>query len=118
MSFIVEAESLFDAVQIRSPKAKMGASYVLARKLSYQARKHIADHEFVFPKHRKYPIQDIEHARDALSRASGSHNPAVKSKVFREVYRRYPQLRKRGSAMMRYLGKHANYSRRHRRQKL
>lgn len=46
---------------------------------------------FVFPGKRAYPIHDLAHARDALSRSSGKPEAgAVKA----AVYSRYPALRK------------------------
>ena len=62
-------------------------------KLTYQERKHLPSKSFVFPKERKYPIQDEAHARDALSRVSADGTPAEKEAVRREVARRYPGIK-------------------------
>jgi len=43
-------------------------------KLTYEERKELPQGEFVFPKTRRYPIEDAAHARDALARSSGSRN--------------------------------------------
>ena len=91
MSFIARATKLFP---------------VTAKKLTSAARDALPSSEFVFPKQRKYPIADISHARDALARASGSHNPAIKHKVFMAVYRKFPQLRKPGTALHSYVKAH------------
>ena len=40
-------------------------------KLTYEERKELPQGEFVFPKTRRYPIEDAAHARDALARSSG-----------------------------------------------
>ena len=36
-------------------------------KLTYEERKELPKSEFVFPKTRRYPIEDAAHARDALA---------------------------------------------------
>jgi hypothetical protein len=41
-------------------------------KLTYEKRKELPKGDFVFPKTRRYPIEDAAHARDALARSSGS----------------------------------------------
>ncbi len=59
-------------------------------KLSYGERKDLPPTEFVFPKTRRYPIDTIERARDALARSSGKpEEEAVRA----AVNRKYPQLR-------------------------
>ena len=40
-----------------------------------------------------YPIPDISHARNALARSSGK---PVEAQVRAKVYKKYPQLRKKG----------------------
>jgi hypothetical protein len=40
-------------------------------KLTYEMRKELPKGDFVFPKTRRYPIEDAAHARDALARSSG-----------------------------------------------
>ena len=64
-------------------------------KLTYQARKDLKPDTFVFPKTRKFPIPDLAHARDALSRA-GAKGGAVESAVRSEVKRRFPQIKVAG----------------------
>ncbi len=46
---------------------------------------------------RKFPIEDISHARNALSRA-GAQGGAVEAAVDRKVYAKYPGLKKRHDA--------------------
>ena len=60
-------------------------------KLSSHGRDEIKDSNFALPKERKYPIQDISHARNALARASGKPE---ESKVRAAVYAKYPSLNK------------------------
>lgn len=43
---------------------------------------------------RRYPIHDLAHARNALSRVAQNGTPAEQTKVRAAVYRKYPQLRK------------------------
>lgn len=59
-------------------------------KLSTKGRKHIKETNFALPAERKYPINDISHARNALSRSSGKPEEA---KVKAAVYRKYPSLK-------------------------
>jgi len=40
-------------------------------KLTYAQREDLPKGDFVFPKTRRYPIEDAQHARDALARSSG-----------------------------------------------
>ncbi len=61
------------------------------KKLTYQARQNLPASAFVFPKTKGYPIEDINHARNALARSSGKPEEMA---VKRAVYRRYPQLKK------------------------
>lgn len=58
--------------------------------MSAKARKQLKPSDFVFPKERRYPIQDLAHARNALARASGKPEEAT---VKAAVYKRYPELR-------------------------
>lgn len=67
-------------------------------KLTYQQRKRLPSGSFVFPKERKYPIEDLPHARNALARVAQHGTPSEIAKVRAAVYRKYPQLRKRKHA--------------------
>jgi hypothetical protein len=58
-------------------------------KLTYEERKKLPTGDFVFPKTRRYPIEDAAHARDALARSSGKPEHA---KVVAAVKRRYPEI--------------------------
>jgi len=67
----------------------------VAKKLTYQGRKHIAASNFVFPKEKRYPVHDLAHARNALARVAAHGTPAEQAKVRAVVYSKYPQLKKR-----------------------
>lgn len=58
-------------------------------KLTYEKRKDLPKEDFVYPKTRRYPIEDAAHARDALARSSGKPEHA---KVVAAVRRRYPEI--------------------------
>ena len=58
-------------------------------KLTYEDRKELPKGEFVFPKTRRYPIEDSAHARDALARSSGKPEHAT---VVEAVKRKYPEI--------------------------
>lgn len=60
--------------------------------LSTSKRNDLPDSDFVFPKDRRYPINDIEHARNALARVSQHGSPDEKSKVKAAVKRKYPSI--------------------------
>ena len=72
---------------------KTGAPIVVEKKLTYKARKSLPKKSFVYPKERKYPIHDISHARNALSRVSQHGTPAEKRKVRSAVCNKYPSLK-------------------------
>ena len=61
-------------------------------KLTYAQRKRLPARSFVYPKKRKYPIENISHARDALARVSQFGTPAEKKRVRALVHRRYPKI--------------------------
>lgn len=72
-------------------------------KLHAKIRNALPDSDFALIVHkdgkeiRKYPIQNIGHARNALARAA-AQGPAVEAKVDRKVYAKYPALKKRHDA--------------------
>jgi len=59
--------------------------------LTTKKRKALPKSVFAVPAERKFPINDLSHARNALSRASGTKYEA---QVRAAVYKRYPQLNK------------------------
>lgn len=64
----------------------------LEKKLTSKKRKSLPSSSFVFPKERKYPIHDISHARNALSRVAQHGTPEEKKKVKAAVQKRYPSI--------------------------
>jgi len=60
-------------------------------KLTTVKRNALPASAFVFPKTREFPIHDINHARDALSRAAAKGGE-VERKVRAAVHRRYPSI--------------------------
>ena len=58
-------------------------------KLTNTERKELPKGNFVFPKTRRYPIEDAAHARDALARSSGKPEHAA---VVTAVRRKYPKI--------------------------
>lgn len=62
--------------------------------LTSAERKSMPASKFVFPKSRKFPIEDKVHARDALSRA-GAKGGSVAEKVRAAVARKYPSIKQK-----------------------
>lgn len=60
--------------------------------LTAATRNALPDSAFALPG-RRYPIHNIAHARDALSRVSANGSEDEKAKVRRAVYHRYPSLK-------------------------
>jgi len=60
-------------------------------KLTTAKRKALPAKSFAGPD-RSYPINDPNHARNALARVSQHGTPAVKAKVRAAVHRKYPDI--------------------------
>lgn len=58
-------------------------------KLTQAARKDLPKGDFVYPKTRRYPIEDAAHARDALARSSGKPAHAA---VVAAVKQKFPEI--------------------------
>ena len=58
-------------------------------KLTYAEREELPKADFVFPKTRRYPIEDAAHARDALARSSGKPEHAA---VVAAVKSKFPEI--------------------------
>ena len=58
-------------------------------KLTQTEREELPKGDFVYPKTRRYPIEDAAHARDALARASGKPEHAA---VVAAVRRKFPDI--------------------------
>lgn len=65
-------------------------------KLTAAKRNALPSREFVFQKSRKFPINDPNHARNALSRAAAKGG-SVEAKVRAAVHRKYPSIGRTGS---------------------
>ena len=57
-------------------------------------RKKLKKSSFALPDEEKYPIPDIEHARNALSRVAQRGSAAEKKQVRAAVEKKYPSLKK------------------------
>lgn len=66
-------------------------------KLTPRERKNLPDSAFAIPEDREYPIQDVSHARNALSRVSQHGTPEEKRRVRAAVHRKYPSIGDDGS---------------------
>lgn len=70
-------------------------------KLKAATRNSLPDSDFAVIVHsngkkiRKFPIEDISHARNALARAANA-SPKIRAAVDAKVARKYPSLSKRG----------------------
>jgi len=60
-------------------------------RLTSKERNDLPGKDFAGPD-RSYPVNDISHARNALSRVSQKGLPDLKRKVREAVYRKYPSI--------------------------
>lgn len=60
--------------------------------LTTKDRNALPKNDFVFPGERRYPINDENHARNALARVSQHGSEIEKEKVRRAVHRKYPSI--------------------------
>jgi hypothetical protein len=63
-------------------------------KLTSNARKKIANKNFALSG-RRYPIEDKNHARNALARASQNATPAEQEEIERKVHAKFPGIGKK-----------------------
>ena len=68
------------------------AEMVKEEELSTDERKALPDSAFVFPKERKYPINDIDHARAALSMGAQHATASEYAKIKAAVKKKYPEI--------------------------
>lgn len=61
-------------------------------KLTSKERKALPSSDFVEKGARKYPIEDVSHARNALARVSQHGSSSEKRRVREAVHRRYPRI--------------------------
>ena len=62
-------------------------------RLTTEERNELPDSDFVYPKERRYPIQDIDQARIALRMVKAYGTDSEIKKVTTEVFKRYPSLK-------------------------
>ena len=67
-----------------------------ARRNTKGGRKKMSSKSFALPRAKKYRIDDLAHARNALARVSQHGSPAQKKAVRQAVVRKYPSLKKTG----------------------
>ena len=60
-------------------------------KLTSKERNKLPDSAFAGP-HRSFPVEDENHARNALARASQFH-PELKAKIRAKVHRKFPDIK-------------------------
>jgi hypothetical protein len=63
-------------------------------KLTAKKRGRLQKTSFALPGEKKYPINDISHARNALARVAQTGTPAEKKRVRAAVTKKYPSLKK------------------------
>lgn len=61
--------------------------------MDYQKRKRLHSSSFALEKQRKYPIDTLARAKNALARVSAYGTPEEKYEVRREVFAKYPSLK-------------------------
>jgi hypothetical protein len=66
-------------------------------KLTTQTRKALPSGDFALPG-RRYPVEDKNHARNALSRVSQNGTPAEKAAVRRKVSAKFPGIGKKNKS--------------------
>jgi hypothetical protein len=64
-------------------------------KLTTATREKIPTGQFALPG-RRYPVEDVVHAKNALARVSQDGTPAEKATVRRKVHQLYPGLKQQG----------------------
>lgn len=65
-------------------------------KLTAKGRDALPKKAFAGPD-RSYPVQDANHARNALARASQNASPTVRKEVERAVAKKFPSIKQKGS---------------------
>jgi hypothetical protein len=61
-------------------------------KLTTKARKNLRVADFALPGKKAYPIEDLNHARDALSRVSEYGDDEEKAQVRAKVKKKFPTI--------------------------
>lgn len=66
-----------------------------ARRNTKAGRKKMSSKQFALPRQKKYRIDDLAHARNALARVSAHGSPSQKKAVRKAVVRKYPSLKRK-----------------------
>lgn len=74
-------------------------------KLTTEARKKLPKKSFVFPGKRSYPINDMNHARNALARVAQNGSPSEQARVRAEVHKKFPSVGAHHTGVMKGLVK-------------
>lgn len=61
-------------------------------KLSSSKRNNMSSSEFAFPSDRSYPINDKNHARNALARGAQHLSSSDEATLKRKVHKKYPDI--------------------------
>lgn len=70
-----------------------------AHDLSESERDHIKTKNFAVPEERKYPIEDENHARAAISMVGAHGSPTEKDQVYSAIIKKYPHLAARSESI-------------------
>lgn len=62
-------------------------------RLTTEERKRLHRSEFALPEKREYPIQDENHARDALARVSADGTRKEQERVREAVHKKFPGIK-------------------------
>lgn len=79
----------------KSGKSKLSKK-ANARRNTKAGRKAMSKKSFALPSKKKYRIDDLPHARNALARVSQHGTAAEKKTVRQAVVRKFPSLKKKG----------------------
>lgn len=74
-------------------------------KLTAEKRKNLKRSSFVFPGKRSYPINDLNHARNALARAAQKGSPSEQARVRAAVHKKFPSVGAHHKGTMQGLGR-------------
>jgi len=65
-----------------------------ARRNTKAGRKKMSGKSFALPKQKRYRIDDLPHARNALARAAQNESKTTQKKIREKVTKRFPSLKK------------------------
>lgn len=82
------------SAELRQARLRLRVEEQRAAALNTKARNNLKDSDFAIPSKRAYPIQDLAHARDALSRVAQNGTPDEQKQVRAAVHARYPGIGK------------------------